>query len=82
MLPMGRFPSPRTEEANYIRIYVEPGAGYRLGAGGLGAPLGRQELQVSFATLMDRFPNLELVEEPRWKPNYVIRGLQGLVVRP
>jgi cytochrome P450 len=48
----------------------------------LGAPLGRQELQVSFATLMDRFPNLELVEEPRWKPNYVIRGLQGLVVRP
>jgi hypothetical protein len=31
---------------------------------------------------MDRFPNLELVEEPRWKPNYVIRGLQGLVVRP
>ena len=36
MLPMGRFPSPRTEEANYIRIYVEPGAGYRLGAGGLG----------------------------------------------
>jgi cytochrome P450 len=48
----------------------------------LGAPLGRQELQVSFATLMDRFPNLELVEEPRWKPNYVIRGLQGLLVRP
>ena len=26
--------------------------------------------------------DLELVEEPRWKPNYVIRGLQGLVVRP
>ena len=48
----------------------------------LGAPLGRQELQVSFTTLMDRFPNLELVEEPRWKPNYVIRGLQGLLVRP
>jgi cytochrome P450 len=48
----------------------------------LGAPLGRLELQVSFATLMDRFPHLELVEEPAWKPNYVIRGLAGLRVRP
>ena len=48
----------------------------------LGAPLGRLELQISFSTLMDRFPDLELVEEPRWKPNYVIRGLQGLLVRP
>jgi cytochrome P450 len=48
----------------------------------LGAPLGRQELQISFATLMDRFPNLELVEEPRWKPNYIVRGLEGLRVRP
>ncbi|MGH2590811.1 MAG: cytochrome P450 [Actinomycetota bacterium] len=48
----------------------------------LGAPLGRLELQTSFATAMDRFPHLELVEEPRWKPNYVIRGLDGLRVRP
>ena len=48
----------------------------------LGAPLGRQELQISFSTLMDRFPSLELVEEPRWKTNYVIRGLEGLRVRP
>ncbi|MGH2527630.1 MAG: cytochrome P450 [Actinomycetota bacterium] len=48
----------------------------------LGAPLGRLELQVSFATLMDRFPDLELVEEPAWKPNYIIRGLAGLRVRP
>jgi unspecific monooxygenase len=48
----------------------------------LGAPLGRQELQISFGTLMDRFPDLEPVEEPRWKPNYIIRGLEGLRVRP
>jgi len=48
----------------------------------LGAPLGRLELQVSFGTLLDRFPDLELVEEPAWKPNYVIRGLAGLRVRP
>ena len=48
----------------------------------LGAPLGRLELQVSFATLMDRLPDLELAEEPAWKPNYIIRGLAGLRVRP
>jgi unspecific monooxygenase len=48
----------------------------------LGAPLGRLELQTSFATILERLPNLELVEEPRWKPNYIIRGLEGLRVRP
>ena len=72
----------RPDELDLTR---EPNPHLSFGAGihfCLGAPLGRQELQVSFATLMDRFPNLELVEEPRWKPNYVIRGLQGLVVRP
>ena len=61
----------------------EPNPHLSFGAGihfCLGAPLGRQELQISFATLMDRFPNLELAAEPRWKPNYVIRGLEGLRV--
>lgn len=72
----------RPDELDLTR---EPNPHLSFGAGihfCLGAPLGRQELQVSFATLMDRFPNLELVEDPRWKPNYVIRGLQGLLVRP
>ena len=72
----------RPDELDLTR---EPNPHLSFGAGihfCLGAPLGRQELQVSFTTLMDRFPNLELVEEPRWKPNYVIRGLQGLLVRP
>jgi cytochrome P450 len=72
----------RPDELDLTR---EPNPHLAFGAGihfCLGAPLGRQELQVSFSTLMDRFPNLEPVEEPRWKPNYIIRGLEGLRVRP
>jgi len=44
----------------------------------LGAPLARLELATSFSTVLDRMPGLELVEEPRWKPNYIIRGLEAL----
>jgi cytochrome P450 len=47
----------------------------------LGAPLARLELQTSFGSLMRRLPGIELVEEPRWKPNYIIRGLEALRVR-
>jgi cytochrome P450 len=48
----------------------------------LGAPVRRQELQISFATVMDRFPNLELVEEPRWKPNDIVRGARACSFDP
>ena len=74
----------RWERPDELDLTREPNPHLSFGAGihfCLGAPLGRQELQVSFTTLMDRFPNLELVEEPRWKPNYVVRGLEGLRVR-
>jgi cytochrome P450 len=47
----------------------------------LGAPLARLELETSFATLLSRLPGMQLVEEPRWKPAYIIRGLDGLLVR-
>jgi len=47
----------------------------------LGAPLGRMELQTSFRMLLERFPEMELVEEPTWRPNYIVRGLAGLRVR-
>jgi cytochrome P450 len=46
----------------------------------LGAPLARLELQTSFATVLRRLPTLQLVEEPAWKPNYIIRGLRELRV--
>jgi cytochrome P450 len=44
----------------------------------LGAPLARIELQASFETLLRRLPEMALVEEPEWKPNYIIRGLNEL----
>ncbi len=47
----------------------------------LGAPLARLELQIAFATLLRRAPGIELVEQPTWKPTYVLRGLTALMVR-
>jgi cytochrome P450 len=46
----------------------------------LGAPLARLELQESLATLIRRLPNMAPVDldEPRWKPSFVLRGLQEL----
>jgi cytochrome P450 len=44
----------------------------------VGAPLARQEIEVSLAGLVRRFPNLEMAAEPAYHPNFVIRGLTGL----
>ena len=63
----------------------EPNPHVTFGAGihfCLGAPLARLELETSFRTLLRELPRLELVEEPTWKPNYIIRGLESLRVRP
>lgn len=47
----------------------------------LGAPLARRELEASFGALLaDGVPPLRLVEEPRWRDGYVIRGLERLLV--
>ena len=47
----------------------------------LGAPLAKLELGIAFGTLLRRAPRLELVEPPRWKPTFVLRGLEALRVR-
>ncbi|MGW0826633.1 cytochrome P450 [Streptomyces sp. NPDC002845] len=47
----------------------------------LGAPLARIELTASLTALLERAPALGLVEEPKRKPNFVIRGLERLPVR-
>ena len=47
----------------------------------VGAPLARQEIEVSVAGLAARFPALEMVAEPTYEPNFVIRGLTALRLR-
>jgi cytochrome P450 len=71
-------------DPDVLDLAREPNPHLTFGAGihfCLGAPLGRLELQTSFATVLDRFPGMELVDEPSWKPGYVVRGLGGLRVR-
>ncbi|WP_433220954.1 cytochrome P450 [Microtetraspora malaysiensis] len=46
----------------------------------LGAPLARVELVESFSALLDTTKTIELIEEPVWKPGYIIRGLESLKV--
>ncbi|MEM7323960.1 MAG: cytochrome P450 [Actinomycetota bacterium] len=46
----------------------------------VGAPLARQELTRSLAGFVERFPDLQLVEEPRYHQTFVIRGLEELRV--
>ncbi|MEV5954823.1 cytochrome P450 [Streptomyces sp. NPDC051987] len=46
----------------------------------IGAPLARIELAASMTALLQRAPALTLAAEPRRKPNFVIRGLEGLSV--
>ncbi|MDL5202838.1 cytochrome P450 [Streptomyces sp. ALI-76-A] len=46
----------------------------------IGAPLARIELAASMTALLERAPTLALAAEPQRKPNFVIRGLEGLPV--
>jgi cytochrome P450 len=71
-----RFPDPD-------RFDIGRGDTAHIGFGGgihfcVGAPLARQEIEVSVAGLAKRFPNLSMVEAPQYQPNFVIRGLQSL----
>ncbi|TWV50748.1 cytochrome P450 [Streptomyces misionensis] len=46
----------------------------------IGAPLARIELAASMTALLRQAPTLALAAEPTRKPNFVIRGLEGLSV--
>ena len=71
------------ERPDKLDVSREPNPHVSFGAGVhfcLGAPLARLELETSFTTVLRRLPTLKLVEEPSWKPNYIIRGLRELRV--
>jgi cytochrome P450 len=72
------------DDPDRLDVAREPNPHLTFGAGThycLGAPLARLELAISFDTILRRLPRLELVAEPEWKPNYIIRGLRELRVR-
>ena len=46
----------------------------------IGAPLARIELAASMTALLEKAPGLSLAAEPARRPNFVIRGLDGLRV--
>jgi cytochrome P450 len=47
----------------------------------LGAPLARLELGIAFNVLMQRLPNMELVDEPMFCNSFHFHGLESLNVR-
>ncbi|MFF4772052.1 cytochrome P450 [Microtetraspora fusca] len=72
------FPDPdRLDVGRVDNPHISFGAGIHFC---LGAPLARVELVESFSALLDTAKTIELVEEPVWKPGYIIRGLESLKV--
>jgi cytochrome P450 len=47
----------------------------------LGAPLARLEAHLAFETLLRRYPRIEPLETPRFKPQLFLRGLESLRLR-
>lgn len=47
----------------------------------LGAPLAKVEFDILFRKMITDLPTLQLVREPRWKPRFILRGLDALAVR-
>jgi len=72
------------DRADAIVLDRRPNPHVAFGAGihfCLGAPLARLELEILYRTILERLPTLEVTEEPRWKPRFVLRGLESLPVR-
>lgn len=46
----------------------------------IGAPLARMEMTTSLPALFERFPRLEISEEPTRRPTFVLRGYESVFV--
>lgn len=72
------------DRADEIVLERSPNPYLSFGAGihyCLGAPLAKLEFDILFARMLRDLPRLELVEEPRWKPRFILRGLEAIRVR-
>ena len=72
------------ERPDELDLRRDPNPSIAFGAGihyCLGAPLARLELGILFGALLRRFPRLEPVAPPAWKPTFVLRGPKALRVR-
>ena len=47
----------------------------------LGAPLAKVEFDILFRRILTDLPSLRLAREPRWKPRFILRGLDALAVQ-
>jgi len=72
------------ERADDLVLDRDPNPYLSFGAGihyCLGAPLAKAEFDIVFRRILERLPHLELIEEPAWKPRFILRGLASLRVR-
>ena len=47
----------------------------------LGAPLARMEAEIVFDLLLERYSETKIANEPKWKDNITMRGLESLVIK-
>lgn len=72
------------ENADRLDLARSPNPHIGFGAGihfCIGAPLARQEMQISLPALLHRFPKLELAQPPLRRPTFVLRGYEKVMVR-
>ncbi len=72
------------ENADELDLARSPNPHIGFGAGihfCIGAPLARQEMHISLPSLIKKFPNLELAEDPIRRPTFVLRGYEKVLVR-
>lgn len=72
------------ENADRLDLARSPNPHIGFGAGihfCIGAPLARQEMQISLPALLHRFPKIELAQAPLRRPTFVLRGYEKVMVR-
>lgn len=74
----------RFENPNQLELGRQPNPHLAFGSGihyCLGAPLARLEGRIAFSTLLRRMPDLRLeTDDPKYRDNFTLRGLEALPV--